>query len=180
MAADDALTSAYDRIDRLIASWEAPAFLVDRYLTVIVANDLARALSPAFRPGSNLAQFTFREPTIDRSTPLFDAAARQVVALLHDSLDKHAGDTSIQSIVTDLSVWSAEFAAVWTENSLTASGWGAATFQATPVGDITLAYVLLGTPAHRDHTLFVWVPEDPRSVIALEELSALNQANKPS
>jgi hypothetical protein len=181
MVADDALTSARDGAHRLIASWrDAPAFLVDRQLTVVVSNELARAVSPAFRTGSNLVRFTFLEPLIDRSTPLFEAAARQVVALLRDSLDKYAGDASLRSITGDLLASSADFATAWADEPFTASEGGTATFQATAAGDIRLAYVLLRMPSLRDHTLFAWVPQDPLSASALRELSALDRADGPA
>ena len=181
MAAYDALTRAHESAERLIASWgDAPAFLVDRQLTVVVSNDLARAVSPAFRPGSNLARFTFLEPHINRSTPMFDAAARQVVDLLRDLLNKYAGDTSIRSVVGDLSVSSADFATAWADDSFTASEEGTAMFRATAAGDVRLAYVLLRMPTLNDHILFVWVPQDPQSASALKILSAPDHADGPA
>jgi hypothetical protein len=155
-----------------VTSWPTtPAFLCDRYFTVIVANPLAEALSPAFREGANLASFTFLEPDIDRDNALYTEVSRQAAALLRESLDEHHGDASFRSIVGDLSVRSDDFAIAWADDALLAAGRGVAVFPDTAAGSIRLGYQLLRLPGESGDSLFVWTAADPGAVTKLAHLA---------
>jgi hypothetical protein len=173
MNADDVQTESRAAIQAMIASWEAiPAVLCDRHFTVVATNDAARALSPAFTEGVNLARFTFVEADIDRDQDSFDAAANQVAALLRESLDQHHGDAQFRGIVGDLSVLSTGFAAAWADDSLSARAAGVIDFSATPVGLIRLGYQVLRVPGNEDDSLLVWGAADQDSAEALSRLLA--------
>ncbi|MFG6403717.1 hypothetical protein [Microbacterium sp. P04] len=171
MVADESLTESRTAIRRLVSGWAGtPAFLCDRHFTVIVANDLAHALSPAFREGMNLARFTFMEPNVDRRDPAYDRVSQQVVALLRESLDEHRGDDVFRSIVGDLSVDSAEFATAWADDTLKATSRGVAEFVDTRAGSLRLQYELLRMPGNGEDTLFVWGPADVESTRSVRNL----------
>ena len=172
MSTDDAEAAASRApIQAMIASWPAiPAVLCDRHFTVVGANDAARALSPAFADGVNLARFTFAEADIDRDHPAYDAAAHQVAALLRESLEQHEGDAQFRGIVGDLSVTSIDFAGAWADEGLAAKANGVIDFHDTPVGLIRLGYQVLRAPGNEDDSLLVWGAVDQRSARSLERL----------
>jgi hypothetical protein len=161
-----------DAIRRLITSWtKTPAFLCDRYFTVLASNRLAQSLTPAYCEGANLASFTFLEPDVDREHELYPEASRQTVALLRDSLDEHDGDSSFRTIVGNLSVHSDDFATAWADDSLLAIGRGEVAFPDIAQGSIRLTYQLLRLTGDSGDTLFVWSPADPEAAAALDRLA---------
>ena len=165
MHADDVVGETRREIRALVSSWMGtPAFLCDRYLTVVVSNDAARALSAAFAEGVNLARFTFLGPDIDRDHLMYDTAAHQVAALLRVSLDHHRGDSiSFRGIVGDLSVLSLDFATAWADDSLSAKASGVIEFADTPEGLIRMAYQVLYVPNGDGDSLIVWGAADDES-----------------
>jgi hypothetical protein len=174
MSADDVVEESRSRIRTMLSSWtKIPAFLCDRHLTVVASNNAARALSPAFAEGMNLARFTFLEPDLDRDHDMYDSSANQVVALLRESLDQHRGDDlSFRAIVGDLSVMSVDFAAAWADDSLSAKAHGVADFADTPVGVVRMGYQVLRVPDNEEDSLLVWGAADEESSRALGSLLA--------
>lgn len=174
MAVHHSSTHTHDAVSRLVSSWsETPAFLCDRHLSIVASNQLARALSPAFAEGSNVAQFVFLEPELDRSTSMFDDAVRQVVALLRDSANDDIEDAALRPSVEDLAHRSPAFATAWADQTSTVAKFGSAAFSNTRVGRLHLDYVVLRIPDNAHDRLFAWVPHDAVSTTALERLSAL-------
>ncbi|MCS5713742.1 hypothetical protein NVV95_04150 [Herbiconiux sp. CPCC 205716] len=172
MTDDRTPAGSREAIRQLVTSWPAtPAFLCDRYFTVVVSNRLAEALTPAFHEGANLASFTFLDPTIDRDHARYTELSRQTVALLRGSLDEHRGDATFRSIVGNLSVRSDDFAAAWADDELRALGHGSAVFPHTAQGTIELTYQLLLLPDDSGDSLFVWAPADPQSERTLTRLA---------
>jgi MmyB-like transcription regulator ligand binding domain len=157
----------------LIAGWRSvPALLRDRHLTVVAANPLARALSPSFAEGMNLARSTFLDAASYAEEHCWSDAAGQVAALLRDSLDQHEEDAPFRSLVGELSAKSSDFSRVWaTETRPTRTG--TATFIDTAAGDITLRYRDLMIDETHDDVLMVWHGEGPEATGRLERLAAL-------
>jgi hypothetical protein len=156
----------------MLSSWAGtPAFLCDRHFTVVASNEAARALSPAFAEGMNLARFTFLEAELDRDHVMYDSAANQVAALLRESLDQHHGDDlSFREIVGDLSVMSADFAAAWADDSLSANSSGVVDFPDTAVGNVRMGYQVLRVPENEEDCLLVWTAADDVSSRAFARL----------
>ena len=153
-----------DEMRDLLDSWRAvPAFLCDRHFTVMASNDAARAVSPAFVEGTNLARFTFLEPDVDRGHAMWPEASSQVAALLRESLDEHEADSSFHTIVGELSAHSRDFSVAWADDARAAKTRGVIPFDETPVGRIVLGYQLLTVPGQDRDVLFVWHPVDDRS-----------------
>ena len=153
-----------DEMRELLASWRAvPAFLCDRHFTVMASNAAARAVSPAFVEGTNLARFTFLEPDVDRGHAMWPEASSQVAALLRESLDEHEADSSFHTIVGELSAHSRDFSVAWADDARAAKTRGVIPFDETPVGRIVLGYQLLTVPGQDRDVLFVWHPVDDRS-----------------
>lgn len=160
-------------IRELIESWPAiPAFVRDRYLTVLFANDLAMAVSTAFRDGVNLARSVFLESDVLRSNPYPDVIAEHVAGNLRESLNQHEADDGFERIVGELEARSTAFAEAWAHDETPD---GADTFTFTPdvVGRMTLAYQQLSIPGSYDLTLVVWRPTDDTSRTALARLAEI-------
>jgi len=170
---DDAGSRADDAAQarRLLEEWTTkPAFVGDRHLTVVAANELARAISPGFVEGVNLVRFAFLDQSGNEPWPECSQNARQVAALLRESLDRNPDDSSYREIVGELSAKSRDFSSAWAEERpSTASGW--ARFRNDVVGDLTLSYQVLGNDA--DGVVVVWDARDAGSQLALARLTEL-------
>lgn len=94
---------------------DVPAFVRDRYLTVVAATPRARALSPAFTPGTNLARHVFLGTADGSVCRISDEVPSIVVGLLHDALLRHPDDAGFRALVGELAVRSMTFARLWAE-----------------------------------------------------------------
>jgi len=157
-------------IAEFLDSWDTfPAFLRDRYLTVVASNELARRLSPSFAVGVNLARFTFLEPTAEQGSPDWKRVAEAVAAELRDSVDQHEQDAAFSRIVGELSAKSRTFSETWAAE-IPAKVSGETSFDNAMVGPITLAYQQLRVPENYDDVLVVWRPTDAASQRAMSRL----------
>jgi len=155
-ASDSIARRQREMVSAHVMSWRAiPAVLVDRHLDVIASNSLARALTPSFHLGVNLARFAFLDPKIERSGAPFHAAAQQIVGMLNDSLTRHSGDTEFREIVGELSAKSQAFSEAWAE-SIGVHVTGTARFTDTTHGAIDLGYSLVSIPDDPEDTLIVF------------------------
>ena len=156
----------------MIQAWPGvPALVRDRYLTVLVANQLARALSPDFHDGVNLVRKTFVDSEVLRTSPRPRLIAEHVAGTLKESLSRHETDDDFERIVADLSARSARFVAAWNEDDPAAGERDAFTFANDVVGPMELGYQQFTIPGHFDLTLVVWRPADEASRAALAELA---------
>jgi hypothetical protein len=117
----------------------APVLVRDRHLTVLASNALARAISPAFAEGVNLARYAFVDSADYAGAVGWDAATTQIAAMLRESLDRHREDDPFRRIVGELSAMSAPFSEAWAAEAAPARQ-GVVTFLGTAVGDLRLAY----------------------------------------
>ena len=164
---------ARDWLAAAIAGWSGvPALIRDRHLTVIAANPLARALSPSFEPGVNLARFTFLDAARFDRDGSHEEFRTQVAAMLRDSLDQHEEDAPFRGLVGELSARSLPFAEAWA-TEVRARRSGSATFDHTAVGSITLGYRELWIDGTYDDVLMLWRCEDSESRHKLGELARL-------
>ena len=162
------------RLRALLGSWAGvPAFVHDRHLTVVACNPLARALSPNFREGGNLARSTFLDPEVARSQPDWAALAGQVAGSLRDSLDENDADDAFRSIVGELSARSRTFSEAWADESGEVEQTGSCRFPHRAVGGMTLAFHRLRPPGQTDDTVVVWRPVDEASARSLTMLAEL-------
>ena len=170
MNTDDESARRRAEIREFLDSWQTfPAFLRDRYLTVVASNELARLLSPSFAVGVNLARFTFLDPMVEQRSPEWLGVAEAVAAELRDSVDQHDQDGSFSGIVGELSAKSRAFSETWAAE-IPAKVSGEAWFDNDVVGPITLAYQQLRVPENYDDVLVVWRPTDAASQLAMSRL----------
>jgi len=170
MNSDDESVLRRAEIGEFLDTWHTfPAFLRDRYLTIVASNDLARRLSPSFEVGVNLARFTFLVAAEQPCNPGWPQAAEAVVAELRDSVDQHDEDGAFSDIVGELSAKSRIFSEAWAAET-PAKVAGLASFDNVVAGPMTLAYQQLRVPEDYDDVLVVWRPTDEESQLAMSRL----------
>ena len=157
-------------IREFLDTWDTfPAFLRDRYLTVVASNELARRLSPSFEVGVNLARFTFLVAADEQCNPGWADVAEAIVAELRDSVDQHEQDAVFGDIVGELSAKSRTFSEAWAAET-PAKVAGVTSFDNEVAGPMTLAYQQLRVPENYDDVLVVWRPADEQSQLAMSRL----------
>ena len=175
MTEDDHAPGLSTQLRDLLDSWTlTPAFVRDRHLTVIGSNPLARSVSPSFEPGVNLARFTFLDRSVAHDNPDdWREIAREVAAMLRDSLEQHEADARFQRIVGELAATSAVFADAWADDGHRMRQAAAFTFQNERVGPMRLAYQQLRIPEDYESMLVVWTPVGEPSRERLARLAEL-------
>ena len=158
--------------DRVESVEGAPALVRDRHLTVLASNALARALSPAFAEGVNLARFAFVDSADHAGAKGWDAATTQIAAMLRESLDTHREDEPFRRIVGELSATSATFTEAWADEIPPAQQ-GVVTFLETPVGELALAYREEWLDNTQAEALMLLFGVDPEAVTRLATLASL-------
>lgn len=160
-------------LDDLLAAWSAtPAIVRDRYLGVRAANPLARALSPAFRPGTNLVRWAFTEAPSGAGVDSWQEPMSWLVTLLRDSLDQHEEDRGFVELVGELAAGSGAFAALWAEEGGRPPHRSTVVFPDTSVGRLRMTYQELRLPLDYDSVVVVWQPADRESQLGFEHLLA--------
>lgn len=172
MSAREGTTERSTGPDRLLAFRDSvPAILCDRRLRVLDSTPLARALSPAFLPGVNLARFAFLSPERNPGHPRWREMSAVVAGLLRDSLDQHDEDRASLRIVGELSAKSREFSEIWADAEANPRTSGFIEFEETAVGRVRATYTVLNVPGYEDDALMVFVPADEESRTAVARLS---------
>ncbi|MBB5167587.1 helix-turn-helix transcriptional regulator [Mycobacterium sp. AZCC_0083] len=97
----------------LVDQLTIPAFVAGRYLDVLAANELARALSPTFTIGHNLLYQLFLDPAEHRLHVDWDAATAGVVGGLRQGAGSDPEDPRLTAIVNQLSTESERFRILW-------------------------------------------------------------------
>jgi len=174
MTVEGSSSAVPPEIRGMIESWPAiPAFVRDRHLTVLAANDLARSLSPAFHDGVDLVRATFVDSDAMRTSPSRAVIAEHFAGTLRESLARHESDDAFERIVTDLSTTSSAFAEAWANGGGSRDEADAFAFPNDVVGPLTLTYQQLNIPRVFDLTLVVWRPVDENSRVALGRLAEI-------
>jgi transcriptional regulator with XRE-family HTH domain len=110
-------------IERLIGTWRTtPAVVHDRHLDILVANALAIALTPAFRPGVNAVRALFVEPELRGLYGDWEDAARTAVARLRTLVGREVDDPRFCELASELSARSADFRRMWARHDIQATG----------------------------------------------------------
>lgn len=170
-----------ERPQSLLSSWsDVPAVLIDRHLTVLESNALAKALTPGFLPGVNLARFAFLDPRLDLGVELWVTITQQLAAMLKESLEESDEDAAFHEVIGELSARSRAFSTTWAEESLLVSRTGRARFTGTPAGDVELRYTLFRVPGEGQETVIVLGSGDSSSRSALRELGEVACSDNPA
>lgn len=96
-----------------------PAFVENRYLDVVAANDLARMISPRLAVGGNRLRDFFLDPAERDLFPHWgEAAAAAIVAGFRQSVGTDTDDPRYIELVGELSLVSPEFRRLWARHEI--------------------------------------------------------------
>ena len=90
-----------------------PAIVVNRYRDVLVANPLARALSPEFTPGQNLLRWRLLNPAARKFYVNWDEATEIAVSGLRELSGQFPSDPDMRALIAELSDASTRFRGLW-------------------------------------------------------------------
>lgn len=93
----------------LLDQLQMPAFVQGRYLDVLAANPIARALSPNLAPGTNRLRAAFLDPRERDLYPDWAAATAGVVAQLRATAGVEGDDPRLAALVGELTLKSDHF-----------------------------------------------------------------------
>jgi transcriptional regulator with XRE-family HTH domain len=151
-----------------------PAKVLSRHFDVLAANALARAVHPAFRPGSNMIRYAFLEPGGWDMYPDRDRVAPDMVAVLRGLAGTDRDDPRLTELVGELSLKSEEFRRLWARHAVHVKTAGLKRFRHPMVGVFDLGYEALTVNGADGQTLVCYhaEPQSP-GADALALLSTL-------
>jgi transcriptional regulator with XRE-family HTH domain len=161
-------------IQQLIASLsETPAYVYGRYMDVLAANPLARALVPYYRPGENLVRAAFLDPTVRDIYDDWERVTESTVAGLRALVGPDVDDPRLAELVGELSVRSERFRQLWARHDVRPKRAGKIHMDHPQVGPLDLGYEKLPIPSTDGETLVVYHAEPgSRSAQALSLLAS--------
>lgn len=151
-----------------------PAFVQSKYLDVLAANSLGRALSPNYRPGTNMLQAVFLDPAERELRQDWDRATTEVVAGLRAVSAADLDDPRLAALVGDLSVRSERFRQLWARHDVHQRVGGTSWFKHPEVGLMQLRHEKLAVVGTDGQMLVVYHAEPAtESAQALELLGSI-------
>jgi transcriptional regulator with XRE-family HTH domain len=129
-------------VTRLLAALPLhPAYVQGRYMDILAANQLMMALSPMYRPGSNILRAAFLDRAVDDLFADPEKRLRNAVSGLRALAGPDVNDPQLAELVEELSAESAEFRKLWSRHDvLPQAGGGVHRMHHPIVGDLELAY----------------------------------------
>ncbi|MBI5104871.1 MAG: helix-turn-helix domain-containing protein [Solirubrobacterales bacterium] len=125
----------------LLDAWDhTPAFVTGRYLDVLAANRLAKALSPMHAVGGNLLRAIFLDPRAGELHPDREAFGPRLVATLRAAVAPRLDDPALKALVRELSLESDEFRRLWAQHVVRDRADGVKQFPHPRLGPIELRY----------------------------------------
>ncbi len=125
-----------------------PAFVANEQSVVLASNSIARAVTPTFTVGTNLARATFVDPVARAVLPRWQDASDHMVARLKETIG--AGSDArrdLEELVAELSSRSAEFSDAWASEGTELEYVVALAIDHPQVGLIDITYRSLQLPA---------------------------------
>ncbi|MER5930973.1 helix-turn-helix transcriptional regulator [Streptomyces sp. NPDC002054] len=141
----------------------AAAFVIDRTLDVLAANDLAVALHSPFERMDNLARMVFLDPAARRFYTRWDATAEATAGHLRQAagLDPDAG--RLRELVSALCGHSTDFGRLWNNHVVTGKTQGTKHFLHPDAGPLTLTYLAFDIRDAPDGQQLIVYQADPDS-----------------
>lgn len=122
---------------RLLTALPMPAFVQDRYLNVLAANPMARALSPNMRPGVNRLLAAFLDPA-EKDLHEDWEQSTAAVGQLRAAMGAESDDPRMAALVGELSMKSDQFRRLWARQDVVRRAGGPARLRHPEVGDLEL------------------------------------------
>ncbi|MER7184236.1 helix-turn-helix transcriptional regulator [Streptomyces hyaluromycini] len=148
---------AGDGIRTLIGSWPlTPAYVHGRYMDVLAANRLARALSPSHAPGRNAILDAFLMPELRELHTDWEAMTARVVPYLRSVAGADVDDPRLVELVGELSLRSERFRRLWARHDVRHKSSGTSLLRHPQVGPLELHYEKLLIPGSAGQTLVTY------------------------
>ena len=161
----------------LHATPELPAFVINRYMDVLVANRAAEVLHGGSFSG-NLVRHLFLYPAARDYYPDWEEAALEAVATLRGSAAGHLDDPRLAALVGELSVKSPEFGRMWARHDVKAKTSGTKRIVSPIVGPLTISWEGLAITSAPGQLLVTYSAEPGSpSAAALAAVADLAQRN---
>jgi transcriptional regulator with XRE-family HTH domain len=158
-------------IRAMLEQWShTPAYVKDANQDVLVANELAQALGPAYmEPGSNLVLRMFSAAAREKAADWETTASRVVAALrMHGDPD----DPRLQEIVGTLSVTDADFPRIWARHDTASLTTGPSRHWIDPIGWVDFAWQNLAIPGSSLTLVALWAEPGSPAAAATAYLAA--------
>jgi len=168
---------------RFVASLPFPAFIEGRYLDVLVANDLARALSPRLVVGGNRLRDVFLDAAERDLFPNWERAAEALVAGFRRSIGGDIDDPRVIELVGELCIASPQFARIWARHDVAERRGASMVFTHPQVGELRVDREKLGVSGTEGMMLVVYHAEpgsESAEKLALLAMASLEPAAQPS
>jgi transcriptional regulator with XRE-family HTH domain len=104
---------------QLLDCWHAnPAFVVGRFMDVLVANPLVQVLSPMYTPGRNVLRAAFLDSAV--GDLFYDADDRldNIVSALRAAVGPDVDDPQLTELIGELSLKSSDFRRLWSRHDV--------------------------------------------------------------
>ncbi|HZN83889.1 MAG TPA: helix-turn-helix transcriptional regulator [Mycobacterium sp.] len=160
----------------LVDQFLMPAVVANRYLDVVAANPLARALSPEFTPGQNFLCWRLLDPAARELYVDWDEATDSAVSGFREFSGLcPVGDPRLKALLAQLSAASPRFIELWGRANVGYHRWGIHHMRHPQVGEIFLYRNRLNAPGPSgDHVIMYPAEPGSPSALALEELRSLS------
>jgi transcriptional regulator with XRE-family HTH domain len=173
----DLVARAY-ALAELINQFSMPAFLANRYLDVLAANAIARALSPEFTPGRNFLRWRLSDPAARELYADWDRATASAVGGLRELSGHCPNDARMRALTDELCAVSPRFDELWFHGTDVGYHLELRHLRHPLVGDLYLHTHRLNAPyAGGDHVVMFRADPGSDSARALEELRSLSAAS---
>lgn len=127
-------------VAQLVDQMPMPAYVVGRYFDVLVANRMARALSPGFSPGNNLLRRLFLDPGDVELYVDWERVTVGMVAGLRSRTSSDPDDPRLAELVGELSIHSDRFRGLWGRADVGHGRDGVTHLQHPEVGELRLRH----------------------------------------
>jgi transcriptional regulator with XRE-family HTH domain len=163
-------------LGEVIDQFLMPAVVANRYLDVLAANPIARALSPEFTPGQNFLRWRLLDPAARELYVDWEEATDSAVSGFREFSGLcPAGDPRLKTLVAELSVASPRFRELWGRANVGYRRWGIHHMRHPQVGELYLYRNRLNAPRPGgDHVIMYPAEPGSPSAMALEGLRTLS------
>jgi transcriptional regulator with XRE-family HTH domain len=168
------LGAVADGADELIDQLPFSAIVANRYLDVLAANPIARALSPEFAVGENLLRWRLLDPAAREFYVDWDEATENLVSGLREVAVGDLDDPRLRALIDELAAGSQRFRNLWARADV---GYRVAVnhLRHPQVGDLHLHRNRFNIPhSGGQHLLTYRAEPGSPSARALEELRSLS------
>lgn len=160
----------------LVTLRHVPAFVQNRFMTVIAATPMAIALSPRNAPGMNVLREAFLDPAERDLYADWEHVMQEAVAGLRASVGERVHDQRLTALVTELSERSAYFLELWARHDVRPKVAGKRLLHHPLVGDLELFHEKLAVTGTDGHLLVIHHAEpgsaSEDALLRLADLSA--------